>query len=292
MELVSLQNILKRLKKEKKGNIFASKSASEIVENNSSFEKEIAVSKQLQSLCSNSCSFFLLMEDSSPIVVMRGNKEETISSHVYAYYKNKSNAVEFVQYLHNYSGGNDLDHFFLSAFRHLLRGLQLLQNTLKGVFFGFWRENAIMYDLKGEKPLIAGFQSYFCQNEMPSLENIEKNQIIPELKVYVYMKRNNLETLSISNLSLDLASEENKKYIQNFLNKKRENIEKEIFSWSASWDLYYLNYLISQMPFCPFFLKNVCDNYLKEEPNKRTSLENFIWQVDRVIIQYFSEKSK
>jgi hypothetical protein len=261
---------------------------SEVKELNDTLKNEIAISNIIKRKLENISTRFACISETSEIILHRNDDtEESVKTHILVTYYKRNSCVSFYDHFQSASVET-----FLSAYRHVLRSLSRLQNDAGVCFFGFWNKEALIYDVTAEKVLLNGFQSSFLLKDQLCFDTATKNMTIPELKVYVYMLKNKRQTLSASELSLDLSEIESKKFAQSFINKKREKILEEIQSWSRSWDLFCFNQCIMQMQNCPSFLKEMCDQYTTSEPQKRADIQTFIWQVDREIMKYFNEEKR
>lgn len=286
MELLSLKTALNGMDKKRR---HVSLSLTEIRSNDEDLLLEIQNTKIIINNVPNYFSRFVVIDEVTDVIVQKSLQEkEVLKSHKHITYSCREHVVPFQEYFHQ-NINNVSVSLFLSAYRQILRSLRLLKKSCQLDFFGFWNENSIMYDPENEKPLLHGLQSASMDNI--SFKTLERNKAIPELQIYLYLIENNLETLSLSDLSLKLTNLEDKGFAKAFVNKKREHILNTILTWSSTWDLYSLNFLIQSVPCCPPFLSNICKQYLQDEPNKRTDLDSFIWLVDREIILFYSASS-
>lgn len=154
----------------------------------------------------------------------------------------------------------------------MLYGLQLLQQ--KNICYFHWNKDSIVFDMEAEQPLLQNFGDSFYMNK--TTFNFNLTSWVPEWKILVYLNKNNLQTLSFSNVC-ELGQEyETKKYISSLLNQNREKVTEIIGAWVPTWDLYCLNLIFVKLKKLPDFLSILLEKYLQKEPQERESVDSFI----------------
>lgn len=264
------------MKKKRETQVFLSKN--EIREKNDKTNVEIQMNKKIKEINNHSKHFVTF--SFSNVVVREKNERKQVLNELFMFTYKGQNLVSFFSQniLQKYNS-----NFYVLWYRHLLQTLQLLNK--KNICYFHWNKESIVFDMESEQPLLQNFGDSFDLDK--TTFNFNLTSWVPEWKILVHLYKNNLQTLSFSDVC-DLGEDfEQKKYIGSLINQKREKVTQIISEWVPTWDLYCLNLIFVKLKTLPDFLSILLENYLNKEPQERQSVDSFILLFESKIREKF-----
>lgn len=207
-------------------------------------------------------------------ILQKLNTNENIKYYL-TKYKDKE-AIDFSDFLYNYTSIKKLILDMINSFQHILYGLHIL-NENNICFFNISPENIVFLKEYREKPVLKNFRFSLNLNKLEYnyfshiLHKFDDFTYQPfEIHILFYFMRHNMITISysfieefceefIGNLSiLRLFSENYKKLykqqcietLKKYINLSRKEIIDDIFERNNKWDVYGISMLYIQLFGC------------------------------------------
>lgn len=275
-------------------------------------------------------NFFSILEDYEALNISQLNDDiiEKLKNGVNAQYflfkYNDKNAVDFIDFLYNFTSIKKLILANINSFQHLLYGLHIL-NENNICFFDISPKNIVFLENYREKPVFSNFKFSLSLNKLDYthishiLNKLEDFTYQPfEIHILYYFVKHRMVTISysfieefceefIENLNiLRLFSENYKKsykeqcieMMRKYINRPRKEIIDDILERNEKWDVYGISMLFLHIFGCisrVFSLKGSfiskitmeLTRNLHPDSDKRLSLEDTL----NVFTKYLNEQN-
>ena len=264
-------------------------------------------------------NFFSILEDHEALNVSELNEviieKLSVSDKEYYLFKyNDKNAIDFIDFLYNFTSIKKLILENMNTFEHLLYGLHTL-NRNNVCYFDITPKNLLFLENYREKPLLSNFKFSLNLNKLDYtyishiLNKMEVFTYQPlEIHILYYFVKHNLVTISygfieefceefVENLYiLRLFSDNYKKLykeqcietMRKYINRPRKEIVDDILERNNKWDVYGISMIFIHIFGCIsriFSLKGTfiskitieLTKNLHPDSDKRYSLENTLY---------------
>jgi hypothetical protein len=220
-------------------------------------------------------NFFSILEDYEAVNISQLNDDiieklkNNVESQYFLFKYNDRNAVDFIDFLYNFTTVKKIILDNINAFQHLLCGLSVLNDT-NVCFFDISPKNIIFLDSYREKPVLSNFKFSLNLNKLDYtyisniLNKLEDFTYQPlENHILYYFTKHKMTTISytfieefceefVDNLNILRLFSENygKKYkeqcietMRKYINRPTKEIIDDILERNDKWDVYGISML-------------------------------------------------
>ena len=275
-------------------------------------------------------NFFSILEDHEALNISQLNEDiieklkDVEEKQYYLFKYNDKNAVDFIDYLYNFTSIKKLILDNINAFQHLLYGLRIL-NENNVCFFDISPKNIVFLENYREKPVFTNFKFSLSLNKLDYtyishiLNKMADFTYQPlEIHILYYFVKHKLVTISYSfieefceefveNLNiLRLFSENYKKSykeqcietMRKYINRPRKEIIDDILERNDKWDVYGISMIFLHIFGCISRIFSLKGSFISRitleltrnlhpDSNKRNSLENTL----NIFNKYLNEQN-
>ncbi len=227
-------------------------------------------------------NFFSILEDYEALNISQLNDNiieqlyNGLNAQYFLFKYNDRNAVDFIDFLYNFTSIKKLILYNINAIQHLLSGLIIL-NDNNVCFFDVSPKNIVFLENYREKPVLNNFKFSLNVNKLDYinishiLNKMEDFTYQPlEIHILYYFVKHNITSISyafiedfceefVENLNILRLFSENyrKKYkeecieaLRKYINRPRKEILDDILERNNKWDVYGISMLFLQIFGC------------------------------------------